>query len=168
MHNQRAFLMMQSFSFFVGLAVATAANAQAFESSTAIDQAVERSLGQRVGMQGGAAYPVDPRLRLARCPSALVVEQVDPGAVEVRCSAIGWRLRVPIAGATRGGTPPVEAIKRGDTVKIAVRGSGFEISTSGVALENAAVGSGVRVKLVTDGSVFRATVIESGFVEMRD
>jgi flagellar basal body P-ring formation protein FlgA len=165
--HQRYDHMLRSIVLLVAFAAARAADAQSFEASTAIDQAVEASLGQAFGAQGGAAYRVDPRLRLTRCPSALAISTVGAAAVEVRCPDIGWRLRVPVL-ATIPATSLAVVIKRGDTVKILLTGAGFEIATSGIALEDGTIGNGMRVKSLTDGSVFRATVVESGFVELRD
>jgi flagellar basal body P-ring formation protein FlgA len=152
----------------IGLTCSEIAHAQTFESSVAIDQAVAQALGRRIGAPGGAAFAADPRLRLARCPSVLAIAPVGIEAVEVRCPDIGWRLRVPLIRSVTDATPAEAVIKRGDTVRILVKGTGFEIATSGIALGDAAIGSGIRVKSVTDSSVFRATVIESGFVEIRD
>ncbi len=159
--------MKPSAFFIVGLVGASPAHSQTVESPTMIDQSVEEFLGQPAGTPGGAAYRVDPRLRLAKCPKALSVQPAGTGAIEVRCHEIGWRLRLPLM-MTSGASASTAAVKRGDNVKISVHGSGFEITTSAVALEDAAIGSGVRVKSLTDGSIFRATVISGGFAEFRD
>jgi flagella basal body P-ring formation protein FlgA len=66
------------------------------------------------------------------------------------------------------GPASIATVKRGDNLKIAVYGSGFEITTSAIALEDAMIGSSVRVKSLTDGSIFRVTVISGGFAELRD
>lgn len=160
--------MLRSLQFLVALSSASVAQAQMFELPTAIDQAIELALGQRIGAPGGAAYPVDPRLRLARCPHALSVAPAGIFAVEVNCHVIGWRLRVPLSTTTTGTTAIAVAIKRGDTVTIVMKGSGFAIATSGVALDDVAIGNSVRVKSVTDGSVFRATAMDGGTVELSD
>ncbi len=154
--------------FAVFLVKASVSHAQVFETSNAIDLAIEQSLQRRIGESGGAAYRIDPRLRLARCPAALSVQPVNSASVEVSCTAIGWRIRVPLVdmSASMPGNPI--AIKRGDAVQVSLRGAGFEITTSAVALESAAFGSAVRVKSVTDGSVFLATVMGGGVVELRD
>ncbi len=159
--------MKSSAFFIVGLVGASPAHSQTVEAPVLIDQSVEQFLGQPAGTPGGAAYRVDPRLRLAKCPSALNVRPNGSDAIEVRCLEVGWRLRLPLM-TTSGASASAAAVKRGDNVKISVHGSGFEIMTSAVALEDAAIGSGVRVKSLTDGSIFRATVIAGGFAELRD
>ncbi len=160
--------MKPMFIVALGFVMSTAAHAQPFEAAGAIDRAVEQVLGIRIGEAGGAAYPVDPRLKLARCPASLTVRRAGSAAVEVSCIGVGWRVRVPLAIAHHSAYPDAPAIKRGDTVSVSLRGAGFEITTSGVALDNAAAGAGVRVKSLTDGSVFQAIVIGGGIVELRD
>lgn len=136
--------------------------AQSFEEPTRIDEAIANRLGHAVGVAGGAAYRVDPRLRLSRCPTPLLFEIQYDDAVLVQCPAHGWRLRVPAMATSPHAARAVPVVKRGDLISISARGQGFEVVTSATALEDAAIGQAIRVKSSTDGGILRATVTANG------
>ncbi|MGB3847829.1 MAG: flagellar protein, partial [Sphingopyxis sp.] len=46
---------------------------------------------------GRTATPIDRRIRLARCPEQASVTAIDAQTLAVRCSSLGWRLRVPMS-----------------------------------------------------------------------
>lgn len=139
----------------------------------AIDRAVEAFTGMPIGAPGGAAMPVDRRLRLAGCqvPLALSWHGTRRDSVLVQCpDAGGWRLYVPIAAAGAGGAAEAPAISRGDAITVAVTGAGFAVSQPGEAMDSGAVGAWIRVRAVSTGSgaaraqPMRAQVIRPGLV----
>lgn len=137
-----------------------------FADSGQIDRLVAAFTGVGMGSPGGARMPVDPTLRLARCPEPLALEWYGRArdTVLVRCPAAGgWRLFVPIAGD--GGRGGVQAVSRGDEVTIAVKGDGFVISRQAAALEGGAVGDWIRVRPVgAKGDPLRVKVLDAGHV----
>lgn len=112
---------------------------------------------------GGAATPLDRRLRLAPCISPLALSWRTPRreTVVVECpDAGGWRLFVPVAA---GASAAPLAINRGDAVTVSVSGPGFSVSQPGEALESGAVGGWIRVK-TAGGQPMRAQVVRPGMV----
>jgi flagellar basal body P-ring formation protein FlgA len=135
----------------------------------AIDRAVAQFTGAAQGQPGGAALPLDRRLRLAPCPVPLALGWYGArqDTVEVACRvAGGWKLFVPLAGA-RAATEAQLAITRGDQVTITVRGEGFAVSQPGQALESGVLGAWIKVRgVAANGSVLRARVLRPGLVGM--
>ena len=151
------------------LASATPALAAGFADPVTIDRAVAEFTGAAIGAPGGARSPVDRRLRLAACGSALALEWYGRArdTVLVRCPQQGgWRLFVPLtAGASAQRGPDV--VGRGEMVTITVRGSGFTLSRQGEALEAGAIGEWIRVKPADKRSdALRAQVVRPGVVGM--
>lgn len=139
----------------------------------AMDREVERFTGVPVGAEGGAALPVDRRLRLAPCRSPLALSWRTPrqDTVLVECPDAGsWRIFVPVRrslGPAGGGAAAAPAINRGDAVTIAVAGEGFAVSQPGEALEGGPVGTWIRVRgLSAKAQPMRARVVRPGLVEM--
>lgn len=145
------------------------AAAAPFADLDALDRAVERFTGALIGAEGGALMPLDRRLRLRPCqsPAALSWRGERRETVTVECpDAGGWRLFVPARASTQGLAGP-PAISRGDAVMIAVSGDGFSVSQPGEALDSAAVGGWVRVRLVgSKTAAMRAQVIRPGLVAL--
>ena len=135
-------------------------------SAGAIDRAVARFTGAPIGAPGGAAMPVDRRLRLAPCRAPLALGWYGPrrDTVEVSCPvAGGWRLYVPLAGVAQSAAAPLVA--RGDAVTITVSGEGFAVSQPGEALEAGGEGEWIKVRGVNPkASVLRARVLRPGLV----
>lgn len=134
----------------------------------AIDRAVAAFTGQQIGVPGGAAQPVDRRLRLAACaaPLALAWYGNAQTSVLVRCpDAGGWRVFVPISAAPVA-APAVVAVARGEGVTVTVAGDGFSVSQPGEALDAGAVGSWIRVKTAAKADPLRARVVRPGLVEL--
>ncbi|HUD31216.1 MAG TPA: flagella basal body P-ring formation protein FlgA [Novosphingobium sp.] len=126
------------------------AAASPFADLDAIDRQVAAFTGAPAGEAGGAATPVDRRLRLQPCRSGLALSWRTPAqdSVVVQCGdPSGWRLFVPVkaGGAAAGQGGPV-AVARGDAVAIAVSGEGFTVSQPGEALESGPVGGWIRVR----------------------
>jgi flagella basal body P-ring formation protein FlgA len=125
--------------------------------------AVDRAVNE---FAGGAATPLDRRLRLAPCISPLALSWRTPRreTVVVECPDTGgWRLFVPVAAS--GAVAAAPAINRGDAVTVAVSGVRFSVSQPGEALESGAVGAWVRVK-TTGGQAMRAQVVRPGLVSV--
>lgn len=133
----------------------------------AIDRAVAQFTGVPQGLPGGAAMPVDRRLRLSPCrvPLALGWYGTRRDSVEVTCPMPGgWKLYVPLAGMAQAAAA-APLIARGDAVSIAVSGDGFTVSQPGEALEAGGEGAWIKVRtLVPNAPVLRARVIRPGLV----
>lgn len=164
-------------SFAVGLALAaTQSVTGGFADLDAIDRRVAAFTGAPVGAPGGAAMPVDRRLRLRTCSTPLAVDWngLRRDSVMVRCpEAGGWRIFVQLASApaaamTASAQP---AVSRGDAVTIAINGDGFTISQPGEALEGGPVGDWIRVRPASAravpgarGDTLRARITRPGMV----
>jgi len=134
-----------------------------------IDRAVTSFTGMPAGAPGGAAAPVDRRLRLARCvqPLALGWHGTTRNAVQVRCPvAGGWTLYVPLAGGAGAGAPfEAPLVARGDAVTIVVGGAGFAVAQPGEALESGAAGAWIKVRgLAPKAPVLRGRVLRPGVI----
>lgn len=144
-----------------------------FQDLAEIDAAIVAATGQKIGQVGGAIGPVDRRLKLARCPATVQVDPPNLGAIAVRCAAIGWRLRVTLVAGVQTAAPaqvalkaPEILVKRGDTVQLVVAGQGFEVSGSAVAMEDGALGKGIRVKSPTSKTPVSANVVGPSAVKI--
>lgn len=134
---------------------ATPASAQSFQSIADIEEQLVAALGAEIGQPGGPARPVDRRLKLTRCPAPIIVEPVVLGAVTVRCQAVGWRIRVPVAQA-RADAPLAQAaarkakaepiVRRGDPVSLVVMAGSFTVSRQAIAEQDGAAGDRIRVR----------------------
>ena len=146
--------------------IASPALAQAIVDPAAIDRAVADFTGVPLGTPGGAALPVDRRLRMAACtsPLALGLYGQRRDAVLVQCPTAGWRLYVPLKpdSAAPAAAP---AVMRGDAVTISLGGEGFAVSQPGEAMEAGPVGGWIKVRTLAAGSTpLRARVIRPGLV----
>lgn len=150
--------------------VLAAATAQAapFAEPAAIDAAVAQFTGAPVGTTGGAAQPVDRRLRLSPCANPLSLGWYGGrrDTVLVQCPDVGsWRLFVPLLQAS--GVAETPAVLRGESLTIAVTGPGFSVSQPGEALDGGAVGAWIRVKSASNsGQTMRARIVRPGLVEV--
>ena len=146
-----------------------AAQAEGLHDPAAIDRDVAAFTGQPIGAAGGAARPVDRRLRLAACAAPLalswrgdahasiLVECPDPG---------GWHIFVAMSGLART-TPAGPVIERGQSVTVAITGDGFSVSQSAEALESGAVGAWIKVRTQAKSDPLQAQVVRPGLVEVR-
>lgn len=166
--------MRSAFAFITALATcasASAASAQAgFYDLANVDRAVASFTGAGIGQPGGAALPVDRRMRLANCFGALVVSWYGTRQdnVLVQCpDPGGWRLFVAVAGNnSRQGAAAAEppAVARGEALTISVQGDGFTVSQSGEAMEAGPVGAWIRVKTSVKATPIRARIARPGLV----
>lgn len=147
--------------------------AEPFVSPAALDAAVSAFLGAETGAPGGAARPVDPRLKLAACTQGIVVDWYGrAGAtVQVSCPSRGWRIFV---AADAGGSPgtrdnPSEEklIQKGETVSLVYEGQGFVLTRQGEALEPGARGQWIKIKPAGDNAKpVRGQVLRPGTVSV--
>ncbi len=164
--------MMMRALFLLAL-LATPAGAAPFQNLDALETRLVNALGAGIGEPGGPATAIDRRLKLAACPSAVQIDPPVMGAVALRCPAANWRIRVPIArlaGATAGGqamaTKADMVVRRGDPVDLVAETSGFSVSVSGIAQEDGAPGSRIRIKTDGRNAPLFAEVIDSGRVRL--
>ena len=155
-------------------AASAPALAQQFENLDALDSRIAGALGAGIGESGGAANPLDRRLRLAPCPVPATISEPMQGAVTVRCDAIGWRIRVAVIG---GGSAPAQAaqaaavrpapvVRRGDQVQIVALAGSFTVSTLGIAEQDGAPGERIRVRTERRTAPFYGQVLADGRVAL--
>lgn len=149
-----------------------------------LERMVVATLGAEIGQPGGPMAPIDRRMRLADCAGAIQIDPPMPGAVTVRCTTAGWRLRVPLArttmgyaagrpmttnatpGSVSGMAPATAAVRRGDPVQLIAGGTTYSISVDATAMEDANIGSRIRVSTASRGSTLYAEVIDIGRVRL--
>lgn len=155
---------------FAALTASVTASAAPFSDLATIDREVAGFTGVPQGQPGGAALPVDRRLRLNPCAAPLALRWSGPRreTVVVSCpDPGGWRLFVPVLGGTAEAAAP--AIVRGDAVTIAVTGAGFAVMQPGEALEAGPVGGWIQVRLAQaqdKSKTMRARVVRPGLVAL--
>jgi len=151
--------------------LATAAPALAvpgFQNLDALETRLGNALGASVGEVGGAAAPLDRRLKLAACPQSVTIEPPVMGAVTLACQPLGWRIRVPLKrlsnaasqGFAAAGSAPV--IKRGDPVELVAERDGFTVTTQAVAQEDGVAGGRIRLKSDPKSPIVIAEVVDMG------
>lgn len=151
--------------------------AAGFQDIATLDRAVAAFVGAPLGATGGPRAPVDPRLRLASCPTlALSWRTEGKDAVVVSCPGPSWRIFVPVNAAPRTpGAPttasaaPVRAeavIRRGDPVTIEAGSDGFSITREGVAMADAAAGARLLVKVEDARQPVQAVAVDAGRVTL--
>jgi flagella basal body P-ring formation protein FlgA len=165
---------MTTFAMFV-LAAAAGAPTQ---DVAALDRAVAAFTAQPIGGQGGARAPIDPRLRLAQCPTVSLSWRTEAhDAVVVACAGPAWRLFVPVLAPPRAATAVASAaaparpaparaaepvIRRGDPVMIEAGSDGFSITRDGVAMGDAAPGARLMIRVADAKQPVQAVALEAG------
>ena len=154
------------------VAIAAPAFAAPFQDTASLDRAVASFTERPIGAEGGARTPVDPRLKLAACPTVSLAWRSDAhDAVVVTCSGPSWRVFVPVAraapvlvptsvAAPAPQGPPV--IRRGDPVMVEAGTDGFSVTRAGIALGDAAPGARLAVKIDDAKGPVQAIAVESG------
>jgi flagella basal body P-ring formation protein FlgA len=112
------------------LALPGIAHAAGFQDLAVVERAVVIAAGADIGEPGGPLAPVDRRLKLAACPK-VAADPPAMNAITVRCPALGWRLRVPlarseatsVAAAPSSSAAPV--VRRGDVVELQAGSGSF-------------------------------------------
>ncbi len=151
-------------------AIPTASPASVIHTDPAvIDRDIERFTGMPIGVEGGAARPVDRRLRLALCnaPLSLGWHGTRRDTVRVECPDHGgWRIFVAVTAsrAESAGSPRARVIARGDAVSIVVRGMGFSVSQTGEAMDAGGIDEWIRVKPPGGADPIRARIQRPGLV----
>lgn len=146
---------------------ASPALAAAFADLAVLDREIAAFTGAPQGAPGGAALPVDRRLRLAQCSGPLALSWYGSRreTVLVECPvAGGWKVYVPlrIAASASAATP---IVARGEAVTVVVSGAGFAVSQPGEAIEPGALGAWIRVrKAGSKDEPIRAQVLRPGVV----
>lgn len=164
------------------LTLAAPAAAQEFQSTQMIDTFVSQFTGRSVGQEGGARAPVDTRLKLAACAAPQLSWRTEAkDAVVVRCMTPEWRIFVPVLALPQAPkpvmaaaaapppvirpAPPVKAapvIRRGDAITVEAGAAGFSITREGVAMNDAAPGARVTVKVDEKRQPIQAVAVEAG------
>jgi flagella basal body P-ring formation protein FlgA len=144
-----------------------------FENLELLDSRISAALGAGIGEPGGAANPVDRRLRLAACPQPVEIAEPAMGAVTVRCQPLGWRIRVPLVssrGASAAAAPAAAraapTIRRGDQIQLVAISNGFTVSTLAVADQDGAPGDRIRVRTEHRSAPVIGQVLEDGRVAL--
>jgi flagella basal body P-ring formation protein FlgA len=160
--------------FALTLLLAGAGTVNSFQDTAGLDRAVTAFTSKPVGAEGGARTPIDPRLRLATCPTISLSWRTEAhDAVVVSCAGPSWRIFVPVM---RPATPPTAAaplaviaqpkalpvIRRGDPVVIEAGSEGFSISREGVAMGDAPPGGRFMVKVDDAKNPVQAIAVETG------
>jgi len=144
----------------------TVALADSIEDLDRLDNRIEVLTGVSPGHPGGAITPLDRRLKLAACPQPATIEWAGSDALAVRCPAIGWRLRVGIAPVAASQAKAMLSVHRGDTVEVSVVGDTFDVTATGIALDDGAEGSSIRLKIGATGTQTSAIVTGPGMVSL--
>ena len=164
--------------FLLALAAATPLAAQTqlppAQDLDMLEAMVVGSLQAGIGQPGGPMAPIDRRMRLAACPTGIQIDPPTAGAVTVRCTTAGWRLRVPLTRAynalaavasTMAGQPatmPNADVRRGDPIQLVAQGSSFSISIEAMAMEDGRIGNRIRVASAPKGAPMFAEVVDVG------
>lgn len=143
-----------------------------------LEQIVVTTLGADVGQPGGPMVPIDRRMRLAACPIGIQIDPPTAGAVTIRCTTAGWRLRVPLmrvdiistnGTSQNGGRLAARApadIRKGDPVQLIAQGQSYSISVDAMAMEDANIGGRIRVSAASKPGTLFAEVIDVGRVRL--
>jgi flagellar basal body P-ring formation protein FlgA len=149
---------------------ALAAAPQVYEDLSVLDARIAATTGIDAGFPGGAAGPMDRRIRLSKCAEPLVIDQPLYDAIAVRCLSAGWRVRVVLlpkqSFPSKSYDANLELIHRGDTVDLVIDGAGFTASTSVIAIDNGAKGETVRVIAKANGKPIMAVVTDRNEVRV--
>jgi len=145
-----------------------------FQDTAALDRAVAAFTGRPLGAEGGARAPVDPRLRLAPCPTVALSWRTEAhDAVVASCTGPDWRIFVPVTGARPAAartvpsvisapTAATPVIRRGDPVVIAADDAGFSITREGVAMADAVPGARLLVRVADARAPVQAQAVAPG------
>lgn len=168
-------------TFMLALAPAPAF-ATGLQNLDALERKLVIALGADIGEPGGPTVPLDRRLKLAACPSDVVIDPPQQGAATLRCAEIGWRIRVPLArggGSSAGRSLPAGGnalpaarqsreivVRRGDPVDLVAGATGFSVSTQVIAEQDGAAGDRIRVRGERGKPPILAEVVAQGTVRL--
>ncbi|MDO9368933.1 MAG: flagella basal body P-ring formation protein FlgA [Sphingopyxis sp.] len=127
---------------------------------------------------GRTATPVDRRIKLARCPEQASVTAIDAHTLAVRCTSLGWRLRVPLSAGPADAAPTAASfvrpgsgapvIRRGDNVRVTIDTENFSISYAAVATQDGRIGETIALRGSDAKSMLSATVTGAGRARITD
>ena len=142
-----------------------------FEDTTLLDRQVASHLGADIGDVGGALAPIDPKLKLKRCASAVDISETTKNALLLSCPQLGWRIFVPVrfgslTSRQDGSNPAEPVIQRNQPVTLIVRRSNFSISYGVIAQKSGAVGEYIPVRANRNSKELMARISGAGEVEM--
>lgn len=123
--------------------------------------ALDRQIAEATG---GRAEPIDRRLKLQPCREMISISADGP-MPSVRCGMTGWRIALRVNGFTANNAPI--AIRRGDEVTVTIEGNGFELTGSGIAMDDGREGGTVRVKTSTTGTPVSVRVTGPGTATLK-
>ncbi|HTI31329.1 MAG TPA: flagella basal body P-ring formation protein FlgA [Sphingomonas sp.] len=124
--------------------------------------ALDRQIAEATG---GRAEPLDRRLKLQACAEMISISADGP-MPSVRCGAYGWRIALRVNGGAMYNNAPI-AIRRGDEVTVTIEGNGFQLTGSGIAMDDGREGGTVRVKTSTTGTPVSVRVTGPGTASLR-
>lgn len=148
---------------------APSVHALGIEDPAAIDREVAAFTGQPIGAPGGAARPIDRRLRLASCSAPLTLSWHGDAhaSILVECpDAGGWHIYVATAPGNARQVAAAPVIERGQAVTVALTGNGFSVSQPAEALESGAIGAWIKVRTQAKADPIQAQVVRPGLVEV--
>jgi flagella basal body P-ring formation protein FlgA len=145
-----------------------------FENLEMLDSRISAALGAGIGEPGGAVTPLDRRLHLAACPQPVEIAEPAMGAVTVRCTSLGWRIRVPLVGNGQASASTTAAaavraqptIRRGDQIQLVAISAGFTVSTLAVADQDGGPGDRIRVRTEHRSAPVIGQILEDGRVAL--
>lgn len=147
---------------------ATPAFAENFEDIARLEARLIGALDAGIGEPGGPATPIDRRLKLAPCPQSATIDPPALSAVALRCPAIGWRIRVPLARAGSAPAPAKAApvVRRGDPVELSAGARGFSVTAQAIAQEDGSAGDRIRIRTDPKSAPIFAEIVAPGVVRL--
>lgn len=134
-----------------------------------LDRAAEIFAGAPRGTPGGPVAAIDRRLRLSACGSSpeFAWRSDARDAIVIRCpDPNGWRIFVAVAAqpaaAQQAAVKAEPVIRRGDPVTLEASRDGFAVTADGVAMNDAAPGARLQVKVEGGKSPVQAIAVEAG------
>ncbi len=164
--------MTKTLLAMIALALAAPLQAAPFEDIATLEARVIGALDAGIGAPGGPIAPIDRRLKLAACPAPATIDPPALGAVALRCAALGWRIRVPLNGASvaansqKSAEKSVPTIRRGDPVQLIADAGSFSVSSDGIADEDGVAGQRIRIKTDRARPPIVGEVVDIGLVRL--
>ncbi|VAV91399.1 hypothetical protein MNBD_ALPHA04-1613 [hydrothermal vent metagenome] len=141
--------------------------AKEFQSLETLDLILQQALGRSIGEAGGPRTNVDRRLKLENCPETPRVDTRNISNVIIRCTALNWRISVPLVTATtasRRSFAAEQIIQRGQPVLLVVRQNGFVISRQMIADRKGRLGDVIPVRMTRRSSPILVEITGPGRV----
>jgi flagellar basal body P-ring formation protein FlgA len=133
--------------------------AQQVQDIEGIERQLIAKTGVPIGDSGGLSAPIDRRLRLSPCPTELTYDRSMANAIIVRCTSLGWRMRVALVGAGQGDVAHQPVVHRGDPVEIIAVIGNITVSSRAIAEQDGVVGGRIRVRSNTS-TISKLMIVE--------